>query len=290
MDVTIYLILIITGLFIGILSAMVGIGGGLITVPILIFFFNQTPDVATAISTVVIIFTSSTGAITYYRQKRIDLRTGGFFALIVIPSAFIGGKITEYLDANVFVFIFGLLMIIVALRKIFLDRNSSKSSSQFNSEVISNTKIGSKYGLVPQDTEERILVDNSGKVFHYNVKLKKALVGALFGGFIGGLLGVGGGVIFVPVLTSLAGLPAHIAVATSTFAIVFSSTSASIAKISSGLVLYDYVIALGIGTVFGARLGALKVGKISSKNLLNIFYAIVILAGIRSILSAVGLF
>ncbi|MHA1989742.1 MAG: sulfite exporter TauE/SafE family protein [Candidatus Hodarchaeales archaeon] len=290
MDITLYLILIITGFFIGILSAMVGIGGGLVTVPILIFFFNQTPDVATAISTVVIIFTSSTGAFTYYRQKRIDLRTGGFFALIVIPSAFIGGKITEYLDANVFVLIFGLLMIFVALRKIFLDINSSKSSSQSNSEVTTNTETESKYGLIPQDTEKRILVDNSGKVFHYNVKVRKALIGALFGGFIGGLLGVGGGVIFVPVLTSLAGLPAHIAVATSTFTIVFSSTSASIAKISSGLVLYDYVFALGIGTVFGARLGALKVGKISSKNLLNIFYAIVILAGIRSILSAFGLF
>jgi uncharacterized membrane protein YfcA len=290
MDISIYLILIVTGFFIGIISAMVGIGGGLITVPVLIFFFGLDQPVASAISTIVIVFTSSAGAFTYFKQKRIDLRTGVFFALIIIPSAFMGGIIADNLDKDVLLLIFGILLILVALRKIMSEVNKNRlknSNSKLNSEIeIPYEETNLNYSLFPQSKEVRRIIDDKGEKFYYTVNLHRSLIGALVGGFIGGLLGVGGGVIFVPVLTSVGNLPAHIGVATSTFAIVFSSLSASIARILGPNVLYDYVIALAFGTVIGARLGALKVRKISSKNLLLIFYFIVIIAGIRAIIQA----
>lgn len=281
---TTYLLLVIIGFFIGIISVMVGIGGGLLTVPILMFFFGQPQNVASAISTTVIIFTSSMGAYTYFKQKRIDLRTGAYFAIIAIPSAFIGGIIADTLDEAYLVLIFGILMILVALRKIISE--SLKKSNQIGENNNDQVSDLPEYGIIPNSVEERLLIDSSGEKFQYQVNLHRALIGAFIGGFIGGLLGVGGGVIFVPVLTSIGNLPAHVGVATSTFTIIFSSSAAFFARVLGGNILFDYVVALAIGTVVGARLGALKVKKISSKTLLNIFYIIVIVAGIRTILQA----
>ncbi|OLS16483.1 MAG: hypothetical protein HeimC3_54260 [Candidatus Heimdallarchaeota archaeon LC_3] len=282
---TTYLLLVIIGFFIGIISAMVGIGGGLLSVPILMFLFEQPQNIASAISTTVIIFTSSMGAYTYFKQKRIDLRTGAYFAILAIPSAFIGGIIADTLDEAYLVLIFGILMILVAIRKI-LSETLNKSQKTEEKIMKQPLEVSTSYSMIPKSIEDRVIIDSSGEKFHYKVKLHRALIGALVGGFIGGLLGVGGGVIFVPVLTSIGNLPAHVGVATSTFTIMFSSSAAFFARVIGGNILYDYVVALAIGTVIGARLGALKVKKISSKTLLNIFYFVVIFAGIRTIYQA----
>ena len=288
--------LIIVGFFIGILAVMVGIGGGIITVPVLIFVFGLTNPQSSAISTLVIVATSSIGSFTYWAQKRIDFRTGSYFAMISVPSAFLGGFLADTLDPDLLTLIFGLTMLLVAIRML-LSLNQSQISQPEQS--ISNNptnpdhvvrKTISAYGTLPQSSEERLIIDNEGTEFHYQAQFRRILIGAVIGGLFGGMLGVGGGIIFVPVLTSIGGLPIHIAVATSTFVIIFTSSAASLARILGSNVLYEYVIVLGIGTVFGARLGALKVRRISSEKIMTLFYIIVLVAGVRTILSGLRLF
>ncbi|MHA2364797.1 MAG: sulfite exporter TauE/SafE family protein [Candidatus Hodarchaeales archaeon] len=288
--------LIIVGFFIGILAAMVGIGGGLVNVPVLIFIFGLSTPQSSAISTLVIVATSTTGGITYWRHKRIDLRTGAYFASISVPAAFVGGLLADRLDADFLTVIFGILMLLIAIRKIismYQERNNQNGQIIKNNSLnndFSTESIKPIYGTIPQSVEERLIVDNEGTKFHYQVQLKRTLLGAFLGGLIGGLLGVGGGVIFVPVLTSIGGLPPHVAVATSTFTIIFTSTSASLARVLGKNVLFEYVFFLAIGTVSGARLGALKVRRISSEKILALFYIVVFVAGIRTILKGLGIF
>lgn len=300
MDFLILGSLVLAGFLIGILSAMVGIGGGLVTVPVLMFLYGLDNPTSSAISTVVIVATSISGTMTYLKHRRIDLRTGAYFSVIAVPSAFVGGLLADNLPAEILTTFFGVLMILVSLRKVLAIIREKKSSNGGKKDPTAedpttedpttedNSSPPVSYGWVPQSVEERTIVDNEGKRFTYQVRLRNTLLGALFGGLIGGMLGVGGGVIFVPVLNSIGGVPPHVAVATSTFTIVFASSSGAVARILGGKVMFDYVIALALGSVFGARLGALKVRRIDSQKVLLLFYFIVFLSGVRTILKGLG--
>lgn len=286
--------LILVGILIGIIAAMIGIGGGLILVPFLVIVLGLNAHDASSISLLVIVFTSSSGSFAYYLQKRIDLRTGLYFALCVVPASFIGSWIASVVDPTILILLFGILLLVVSSQRIYklIIKLVKTNVTQNNNLAQKNVPIPSTNtndSFLPQSIEYRNLVDSEGKEFNYQIKLRRALTAAAFGGFIGGLLGVGGGIIFVPLLLA-SGVPAHIAVATSTFIIVFSSLSGTIARLLYGTVLFEYAIPLLIGTVIGARIGATRVKRISSEQVLIMFYVIVFLSGIRMILKAFGLF
>ncbi len=288
--------LIIAGFLIGIIASMVGIGGGLIMVPTLILIFDRSAQLASAISIVVIIFTSSSASLANYNHKRIDIRTGLFFALCVIPFSFIGSWTAEQVNDKFLVIIFGLLLLIVAvdrIRKLIIQlinkQNNKKPNQNVEPEISKEKQQTESMGFIPQSVESRSLIDSDGQAFNYKIKLRQGLIGAAIGGFLGGLLGLGGGLIYVPVLLAV-GVPPHIAVATSSFIIIFTALSGSLGRILYGQVLWNYVIPLAIGAVIGARFGALKVRKISSQKVLILFYIILFLSGARMILKALKLF
>ena len=294
-DFVIVLELIIAGLAIGIIAAMVGIGGGLIMVPTLILIFGQSAQLASAISIVVIIFTSGSASFTNFLHKRIDIRTGILFAVFVIPCSFFGSWLAEHVNDTLLVYLFGFLLLIVSIdriRKLVKQFENKNNSSQKVKNTASSASeqliLNDQNTLLPKTVEKRTIIDSEGQKYVYNVKLRWALVGAAIGGFLGGLLGLGGGIIFVPVLLA-SGVPPYIAFATSSFIIIFTALSGSLGRILFGHVNWTYVIPLAIGTVTGARFGALKMKKISSQKLLILFYVLVFLAGIRMILKAYGI-
>ena len=291
-DPFVLLLLVLIGIIIGIVSSMVGIGGGLLTVPILIFIFGLNATLASSVSIIVIIFTSSTSALSFLRQKRVDLRTGSIFVALVVPSAFVGGIVSQKIDANLLTIIFGLLMIIVAFRKIYVEVNNKRNGNKTKKSLEKIDKTPD-YGLLPERIEQRLIVDKDGDVFRYDLRLRSTIMGSAFGGFIASMLGAGGGIVFVPLLNSIGGVPMHIAVATSSFTIVFSSISGSISRILTGnlpSIVWQYVPFLALGTVSGARFGALKVKKVSSEKILLFFYVIVLISGIRTIAKGLGIF
>ena len=293
LDLILVFELILVGLLIGIVASMLGIGGGLLTVPTLILLFSRSAQEASAISIVVIIFTSSSASLTNFQHRRIDFRTGLLFAIFVVPFSFLGSYVGEHLDDSMLVIVFGIFLLLVSIWKIWTQLKKMRKNNGINMEIVQSTdsipETLFRKSLLPQNNERRILVDSDGKEFNYTIKMRKTMLGAIAGGFLGGLLGLGGGVIFVPVLLA-GGVPPHIAVATSSFIIIFTSVSGSLGRLLYGSILWGYVFALAIGTVSGARLGAKKVKKISSQKVLIAFYVIVFLSGVRIILKAFGLF
>ena len=289
--------LILAGFLIGFIAAMVGIGGGLLMVPFLVIIIGLNAHDASSISLLIIIFTSGSGSFAYYRQKRIDLRTGLLFALCVVPSSFIGSWIASEVDPFVLIVLFGILLLVVSSQRIYkliiqvANSNKGKNNSS-NEKIDIDPSLKEKYSIVPQSIEHRSIVSSDGKQFNYQIKMRQTLLGAVLGGFLGGLLGVGGGIIFVPVLLA-GGLPAHIAVATSSFVIIFTGLSGSLSRLIYGInqvEIFNYAIPLIVGTVIGARISATRVKKISSEKILIMFYVIVFLSGIRMILKAFGWF
>jgi uncharacterized membrane protein YfcA len=107
---------------------------------------------------------------------------------------------------------------------------------------------------------------------------------SFFGGLASGLLGIGGGVLVVPIMTFAAGMLIHFATATSMFTMIFTSISGVTQHYQANHINFEYALLLALGAIFGAQIGAYISKKISGPNLRRIFGIILLIASINMII------
>jgi len=259
---------------VGVFAAMVGVGGGIFIVPLLTLIYEFEPPEAIGTSLAMIIFTSIFSTVSYSRQKRIDYKVGVVLSIVTIPGAVIGALTPEIIKsvfglkqefvASGLGLLFGLFLVFVALRMLVMYTHKHKYKK---ADKLWHRKI----------------IDSAGVIFEYDSNLKKGGSLSFFGGFFSGLLGIGGGVVMVPIMNFLMDFPMHLAVATSMFIMIFTSLAGAATHFTLGNVHLDYMILLCIGIVFGTQLGAYASKRTSGKNLRRIFGIIVILVSILMI-------
>ena len=241
------------GAFIGILAALFGLGGGFLVVPTLNFLGVEIHH-AVGTSSAAVVFTSLSSAVAYSRQGRIHYKAGLLLASTAVVGAYIGAWMTSFISAAQLKVIFGLALIVVAVR-IYRKKTAEPSEVRLEDVEIN-------YGLVP--------------------------LGGFFAGIASGLLGVGGGIINVPFLTYL-GLPIHYAVATSSFAIVFTATAGALKHYAMGNVETQWLVLLVPGLIIGAQVGARIAKRTRADSLKRAFAVVMALLALRMILKGLGL-
>ncbi|ASJ14149.1 sulfite exporter TauE/SafE family protein [Thermococcus radiotolerans] len=241
------------GIFIGILAALFGLGGGFLIVPTLNFLGVEIHH-AVGTSSAAVVFTSLSSAVAYSRQRRIHYKAGLLLASTAVIGAYIGAWLTSFISAAQLKVIFGLALIMVAVR---IYRKKTAEPSEVRLE-----DVEVNYKLVP--------------------------LGGFFAGIASGLLGVGGGIINVPFLTYL-GLPIHYAVATSSFAIVFTATAGALKHYAMGNVETQWLVLLVPGLIIGAQLGARIAKRTRADSLKKAFAVVMALLALRMILKGLGL-
>lgn len=263
-----FLLLPFLGVLIGIVAAMIGIGGGVFMVPLLtllpLYELSTPQAIGTSLAT--IIFTSLASTASYSRQKRIDYKTGLILAAATIPGAFVGAYLTSIIEERLLGLIFGFFLIFIALRMIF----------KFSFLSLQRLSTGGSMRCR--------IVDSEVSVFEYGKNVWLGLALSFFGGLASGLLGIGGGSVLVPIMTLVMSMPIHVTVATSMFTMVFTSMSGVVQHFMSDNVHFEYVLPLALGTVFGAQLGAYVSKRISAGNLRRIFGVVLIFISVRMIL------
>jgi uncharacterized membrane protein YfcA len=267
--------LALVGLFSGLLGGLLGVGGGTIVVPILIIVFGLESRVAVGTSLVMILFTALSGTIAYFRQKRIDWPVGLLASVATVPGAAIGAYLTNFFSSRVLAIIFGLMLFLMAALMI---RRSGRVIEKQNDRIMRNTESEPKRW-------KRRIVDGTGKVFNYDARLIPNLPLFFFGGLASGFLGIGGGLIVVPILADGVGLPMHLAVATSLLTMIFTSLSGASTHVMLGDVRFDYAVPLIIGILLGAQAGARTARRLKSATLERVFALFVIAIGIILIAS-----
>lgn len=276
------------GLLVGAISPTFGIGGGLVTVPLLILIFGMSTSAATATSLGVIIFVSLSGSLAYIRERRIDFRVAFLFILFAVPGSVAGGFVSNWLRSlNVQIDLLQILfaatmLTIAAFRIASLFRSGKRSPAEPNLTVTADHNTETARWL----TFDRAFVDRRGEEFRYTARLFPGMIVAFVGGFIGAILGLGGGVIYVPILTALIGLPAGIATATSTFTILFANPFAVVVRFAS--IQWNLVLFLSIGVVVSATIVPRFLHRIQAKWLLTGFWTLAILASVRLLLKVLG--
>jgi len=266
------LALCLLGFGVGVFGTLVGAGGGFILTPILLLVYpHSTPALITAISLVVVFFNAASGSVAYSRQRRIDFRSGLVFALCTLPGAVLGVFVADRVSRPGFDMTMGIVLAGLAA---WLLRGAAPHDQ------------GS-----PAAGTTRTLTDASGKHYRYqaNVRLGAALsVGV---GFVSSFLGIGGGVVHVPILVALLGFPTHIATATSHFVLACMALVATITHALAGTFHHGIGLrraaALSVGVVVGAQLGAGLSRRLSGRRIQQLLAGGLLLLSGRLVLSVV---
>ncbi len=263
-------ILAAVGFFAGVFGTMIGIGGGIIFVPVFLLIFHFTPQQAIGTSLAAVFFNALSGSISYLRQRRVDIRAGWKFALATLPGAWLGAWLSRWFTSGVMELVFGLLLIAVAVFILLRGEPRSKEHSA--------------------GTHTRTLVDFQGNIHRYHPRIGTGIVLSFFVGIISSLLGIGGGIIHVPALIFLLGFPVHIATATSHFVLAISTFFGSASHLILGNVLILPAIIVAALAMPGAQIGALLCRKANSRLIARLLSVALLLAGLRLLLKSLGVF
>jgi uncharacterized protein len=141
MDVQTLLIIITVGIAAGILSGLVGVGGGIIIVPSLVYFlaFSQKTAQGTSLALIMLpvgIF----GVLQYYKQGHVDFKIVGLLAIGFLAGSFFGSRIALSISQDMLKKVFAILMIIIAIKMLFLDKPKKEPVSKSESHVKTPTQ------------------------------------------------------------------------------------------------------------------------------------------------------
>ncbi len=227
------------GLGIGMLGTLIGAGGGFLIVPLLVLLEPAwTTDQITAFSLAVVTANASMGAASYWWQGRVDPFTFPLYTLAAVPGSIVGAYVSAYIPRAVFDPVFGVLLMAIGVW-LFLKPGSSDDG---------------------RDTGhfERVLVDRRGRRYAWSFDPRIGFAGSVLVGFASSLFGIGGGIIHVPLLSTVLGFPAHVATATSHAVLAVTAGIATVVHIVHGdfRATWPLVVAAAGGAMLGAPLGA----------------------------------
>lgn len=283
MDVFVaYIAPVLVGIGIGILSGMLGIGGGTVMVPIFRLAFDMSAIMSTATSLFTIIPTSISGAVSHIRAKTCIVSLG--------VAAGIGGACTSPL--GVWLATISPAWLIMAAAALII--GYSAVSMLRKAFKMKPAKAAASGAAVPETSSTPNVAQPSvSDEQNASVKLsrKQLLIGACIGlgaGLASGYVGVGGGFIMVPLMLSLIGIPMKKASGTSLIAVMILAIPGVIEQGLLGNINYTAGIMVAVGSIPGAVIGARLVRKVPERILRFIFGGFLIVAAILLVLNETG--
>jgi uncharacterized membrane protein YfcA len=263
----------------GIVGAMLGLGGGIIIVPLLIFLLGIPIHVASGASIIAVVATSSAAAVTYVREEMTNMRLGMFLELATTVGAVMGAFLTSIVSEETLKIIFGFSLLYAAAMMYLQSRRTARSwIHQYNDTIAEKLSLNGSYYDAAR-----------GETIEYGVShTTLTLAISYLAGIVSGLLGIGGGGIKVPTMNVVAGVPMKVAVATSNFMIGVTAAASALVYIRNGFCDAFVTAPVVMGTLLGAFIGARLVRHIKGVDLKRFFIVILPILGLKMILSGVG--
>ncbi len=242
------MILFLVGFGGGLLGALIGVGGGIIMSPALAFI-GFPPYVIASSSLLAVTATSLSSTLIFIKKKYIDYTLGLKLGIPAIPGAILGSFLSKDSSLDSFKILFAVLLILVAIYIIFKNRIITKLNFEFPKNLF--------YPLF--------------------------ILGTFTAGIISSFFGIGGGIIFVPILLIIFQLKMINASPTSQFALLLTSSTGLLTHIILENPEYILGIALASGSFLGAQIGSKYLHHFKEDLLRNIF-------SISLVIVAMGLF
>ena len=229
------------GVLAGTMGSMLGLGGGVFLVPFLVLVAGMPIKAAVGISLITVIATSSTVSAHSAGRQLINLRFGMVLEVATAAGGLAGGLTAHYLSERTLELLFASMAVVIAMVMIArIDRRNVSADPSADPGL-----LGGRF--YDADTRQSIT---------YRIKrLPLALAASFVAGNISTLLGVGGGIIKVPVLNAWCGMPMRAAAATSAFMIGVTATAGAVIYYGQGHVAPTLAAAAVLGVLAGSRAG-----------------------------------
>lgn len=266
------LVIIALGGLVGLLTGMVGVGGGFLTTPILIFY-GIPPSVAVASAATQITGTSISGVLAHRRRKGVDYRMGGVIIAGGIVGAVAGGFLFRLLQNIGQIDTVVLMLYVVLLGSIGILMAKEAATALGYLKPKTSERPPRRHNPLVAALPFRWRFYRSGL---YISPLAPFGLG-LFSGILTALLGVGGGFVMVPAMIYLLGMSAQVVVGTSLLQILFVTAVTTMVHATTTRSV-DIVLAvlLLLGSVVGAQYGA-RFAQTMKPELLRLLLAILVL-------------
>ncbi len=285
-----FVVAAIVGIGVGILSGLLGIGGGTIMVPLFRLVFGLDAIVAVATSLFTIVPTSLSGMSKHVRNKTSVVKIGivcGLFGACFSPLGVLLANVSPawlIMAATAVVVVYSATtMLSKALKK-------PKPGNSLTPVQSSSQKENPSWS-VERNIETEKKSNGSSRLFRFSPKsfIETALIG-MFAGFMSGYVGVGGGFIMVPLFIALLGIPMRLASGTSLTAVCILAVPGVVEQALLGNINFAVGIAMAIGTIPGAMIGAELVKRIRERMLRIIFACFMLVVAVILVLNEVGWF
>jgi uncharacterized membrane protein YfcA len=259
------LLLLLLGASTGAVGSMLGLGGGVFLVPLLTLAFGVPIRAAVAASLACVIATASASATVNLNRGLVNMRLGLALEVATSIGGLAGGITAGRLSSRQLFVVFALTLSAMGL--VMMMRSGRRN-------------VMAEGSVDPGTLGGRLREGDA--VYVYRVRrLPLGLFSSLVAGAISGLLGLGGGIIKVPVLNAFCGVPIRVAAATSTFMIGVTATASAVIYFSRGDMMLPLTAAVVLGALPGSLLGARLSERVHARYLKVLMAVVLLVVGAR---------
>ena len=270
------LLVFFISIFAGVFGSIVGLGGGIVIIPVLTIFLGVDIHFAIGASIVAIIGTSSGAASTYVKDKVTNLRVGMFLELGSASGAIVGAAIAAYTNSPALKLIFGLILLATVVPTLMKIGEDIPRSPELKG-------LSKTLGLKGSYTE------TDGTPIHYNAdRPVSGLAGTAAAGVLSGLLGIGGGGFKVLSMDLAMKLPMKVSTTTSNFMIGVTAAASAGIYYARGDVDPLIIAPVALGILVGSAIGARILLRSRNPTVRKAFALVLAVTAVEMVLSALG--
>jgi uncharacterized membrane protein YfcA len=250
------------------LGALLGMGGGVFLIPALTLLLDVPMKTAIAASALSVIAASAMAGAMQASNQMIHIRLALVLEIATTLGVLGGGLTAVWLAPRQLMIVFAGVAVLMA--------------------TVLATQGGREGHPTPTGRLDTMFVDpHSGRTVHYGLKhLPWGLLGSFVSGNISGLLGVGGGVVKVPLMALVMGVPLKAAIATSNFMVGITAAGSAMIYYQAGFIRPEIAVPSALGVLVGARLSTAWGVRLPQTALRRILLVVLIVVAIQMALRA----
>jgi uncharacterized protein len=278
--VTAGLLLVLGGAAAGLFGSLLGLGGGILIVPILtlgILGFSLPIREAVGVSLVCVIVTSGASAGVYLQRHVANLRLGMLLELFTAGGALVGGLVAFLVPDRVLAALFAFLLVYTGLSMLRGARTEAPRTVDRDGDDAPDT---SGDGVAPPPREATLAARVSGPGYLVH-DIRRGIAGASVAGVVSALLGIGGGLVKVPVMHLLMGVPLRVATATSNLMIGITASASAIIYLLRGGIEPYVAGPTALGVFIGASIGSRAVDRVDVRILRALFVVVLLYTAVQ---------
>jgi uncharacterized membrane protein YfcA len=254
----IYLLIAFLGVICGFFSGLLGIGGGIIMAPLLLYvppllgFEPLSMHTVAGLTIVQGLFACISGVIVHKRFNSVSVRLAGWMGATIFITALLGGAGSGYASNHLLLLVFGALALLAAILML---------------------KPSAKEKKTPDVTE-------------LSFSLWRAVSTAGSVGVLGGMVGQGGSFILIPLMTSFVHIPTRIAIGSNLAIVLLSSAAGSLGKAFTGQIEWLLALPIVLTVIPATQLGGILSHRVPVVKLRKILGVLIAVAAVRILISA----